>query len=390
MTRPGVPTENECTHQFVCLGAKPGPCNLIRNRTPNQRTQVTIRDPHTNLARLLDSIAGVRYSYGLHLKDSARLTGCGAMPPKRPKIPSWNVLASHGVVAIVVAVFTFALTLQVTRDDTVYEFSFSTNPFGFNFSPSKDVSGLLEDLDRKLNSGSVDVVLETHGYYKLSSERLISKLRDINPNDEEWTELTSGLRRLLADLVGPFRLPGTLSEADESFMKALVALDPALSDHSSTEANAFFVELWKQFLKQQGIFHQRWFSAEVKMIKGSQNDAAVVYSCSGGALEDRQSISIFTQHGSVTAPVQIFPPHMACSQTERVSLRELFVQGVPLPLGLNQRAFCDLYQENLNDESSQCGEDDVQGVGSGGEVVGEARFFFQPEGTTTTVNYPEK
>ena len=120
--------------------------------------------------------------------------------------------------------------------------------------------------------------------------RWTNRLREIDLEPE----VRDGLRQLLYDLAGPFRLPDTLAKADQGFYSAVAALDAKLQlfqpDDPTAEANPFLATIWLDQINQEGVFGPRLFNADVTKLAGPPavvGGRHVVFVCSNSSLKDR-------------------------------------------------------------------------------------------------------
>jgi hypothetical protein len=179
-------------------------------------------------------------------------------------------------------------------------------------------------------------VLESRGYYQLTSDRLVTILSEIDTDTDEGAMIARRLRQMLWNLEGPFRRPETLSGADGRMVQALDDLDGAIA--GADEASDLLATLWEQNLDQRGIFLQRQFPASIKIVERAPIGEPRIYACSGGPLEVGRVIEIFTEIGSAMAPIEHSPALFSCDDRP-ISTRQLLTGKVTIPLGLNETAF---------------------------------------------------
>lgn len=210
-----------------------------------------------------------------------------------------------------------------------------TGAISVDLDPNDSLSDVLDKAittDREATDG----ILESRGYYQLTSDRLVTVLSEVDTDTDEGAMVARRLRQMLWDLKGPFRRPETLSGADRRMMQALDDLDKAIAD--ADEASDLLATLWERNLDQRGIFLQRQFPASIKMVERAPIGEPRIYACSGGPLEVGRVIEIFTEIGSAMAAIEHNPALFSCDDRP-ISTRQLLTGKVTVPLGLNETAF---------------------------------------------------
>lgn len=198
---------------------------------------------------------------------------------------------------------------------------------------------------------TVRALLASHSYYHLSSDEFLSELRNIDPNTPEGKRIGEGMRRMLANLEGPFQRPGTFFQADGKLMEAIEDLDQAVS--GAREASALIATLWKQNLEQLGVFRVRRFPADINVLEHVSDGSDVIYACSGGALGPRHVIEIFTGNGtSIRGEIRIEPQKFDCTKPP-IDVQTMLTEQVPVPLGISVEAFKVLYPEGTGSQSRE-------------------------------------
>ena len=96
-------------------------------------------------------------------------------------------------------------------------------------------------------------------------------------------------RKLLGDLEGPFRRPGTLLESDERLLSAIEDLEEQVRE--TRETNHLVAALWQQSLDQQGIFRPRLLRARIVLLTepGGADPARYteILTCPGNPIKNR-------------------------------------------------------------------------------------------------------
>lgn len=200
-------------------------------------------------------------------------------------------------------------------------------------------------LDKALekDNEAVTAALASRRFYHMASDEFLSELAGIKPSDQHWKRVSDGMRRMLANLEGPFQLPGTLSQADEKLMQAFEDLEGAVSE--AKEASALLATLWERNLEQRGVFRQRVFPANIRIIEHAPENQQVIFACTGGGLVGGRIIDVFTEKGSsLRGEIYIDPSYFDCAEPA-VSVREMLTEKVPISLGMNIKAFKTLYPD---------------------------------------------
>lgn len=212
---------------------------------------------------------------------------------------------------------------------------------------SKKLADLLPE-ELKRDRTKTETFLESHGYFRPSSDRLLDRLHRMEPTHEEGRRVASRLRKMLANLQGPFKLPGTLQEVDEKFMQALVQLDK--NTIATKKTNALIAKLWEESLAQRGVFRRRRFPATVELLTGVPNDKPRVFACPDSALSRGLIVDIFTDYGSAGAPIERDAKAFDCNKA--VQTGELLTEQATVQFGLNRVAYEQLYPEGQQDPPS--------------------------------------
>ena len=189
---------------------------------------------------------------------------------------------------------------------------------------------------------AVEAILASRSYYHLSSDKFLSTLRDMDPSSDEGMKIGNALRRMLANLEGPFQLPHTLSQADEKLLQAFDALEKTMS--GAQEASALIAALWEHNVEQKGIFRLRAFPADIRLLEHAPDDLQVIFACSGGALINGRKIDVFSEKNSNTLRGEIHtdPSYFDCEEPA-IDVQQMLTGTVPIPLGISHEAFGKLY-----------------------------------------------
>ncbi|MDE0342159.1 MAG: hypothetical protein OXK82_03155 [Deltaproteobacteria bacterium] len=232
----------------------------------------------------------------------------------------------------------------------------SGRTFEFNFDQgvkvtvepeTKKLADLLPE-ELKRNREKTENFLETHGYFRPSSDRLLDRLLHMEPTHEEGKKVATRLRKMLANLQGSFKLPGTLQEVDEKFMQALEQLDKTTI--ATKKTNALIAKLWEESLAQRGVFRRRRFPATVELLTEVPNDKPRVFACPDSALSRGLIVDIFTDHGSTGAPIEHNAKAFDCKKA--VQTGELLTEQATVQFGLNRVAYEQLYPKRQQDLTS--------------------------------------
>ena len=268
------------------------------------------------------------------------------------------VALAVAVVAVVGVVYVLAVVGDGGRIDI--------SPSGVSVEVTQE-SALAGVLDQSLqvDSAATEAILESRGFYRLSSDGLWSELANIDPMSSDGEVITLRLGRMLANLEGPFQLPGTLQHADEKLIQALHELDKAMV--GDQEANALVVSLWEQILDQRGAFRQRAFPADIRIVGETSNLGGMVFACPGGSLVSGRIVDVFTEYGTSIRGEIAHDPALFHCETPAATARRMLTGNVAIPLGVSRLAYSRLYPTTLVDDS-QTGE--VQ--------TGAARFVVYP------------
>ncbi|HEY7608379.1 MAG TPA: hypothetical protein VIF14_04035 [Alphaproteobacteria bacterium] len=197
-------------------------------------------------------------------------------------------------------------------------------------------------LEKALTAGGpeVDAVLAGKKYYSLTNVKLVDELENLDFSDAKAAEIAKRLRRMLWDLRGPFKLPGTLRGADQRMTGALEDLDKAVED--SKRSSALLAELWKRMLDQEGIFRVRFFKATVTLVRHAPNGGgktAIVYVCPGSALATGRIMQLYTDRGgNIFAEVRQNNAVLDCDGSTPTA-ESLLAEGSITRLGLGEEAF---------------------------------------------------
>ena len=225
---------------------------------------------------------------------------------------------------------------------------------------------------------TVEVLLSEHGFYNITSTRLVDAIGRIDAAAEENKKVTQGLREVLWDLNGPFQRPGTLTGADERLIGALEELEEVLRE--SGETSRLLAELWRRSLNRTSVFRPRSFHAVVKQISGepeSLNPEAppTIYACPGSAFVGKE-MSIWIPEGEgglVTGFVVEEVTKFDCDSSKR-SLQQLLA-GQPADLALDRNTFSILAGQSETEDTLPS--------------VLEAKFSVQPQDLRAAIFVPE-
>ena len=198
--------------------------------------------------------------------------------------------------------------------------------------PKTDLSGLVGEA-MKEQPKETERMLTGHDYYHLDSdqflEKSLSKLSKVDLTQKTGQEIAQRLRRMLANLQGPFQSPGTLGHADEKFLKAL---DDLYEVTRKTDAvNAFVASLWKLSLERRGLFRQKAFPAKVKLLNVPV-EKGEIFACPGSILNSSWVVDIFIGTNSVQGEVVQDAKQFDCERP--VDVRQLLTGTVPVHFGL--------------------------------------------------------
>ena len=246
----------------------------------------------------------------------------------------WKYVVSATVGFCIGAVITFTLIRGPARSLEIPWIGLEIN-----------VPGLSTFLREQLSSNraQTEAILGMHGYFKPSSNALLDRLHHMDLTQDDGKKVASRLRQMLANLEGPFQLPGTLQEADEKFMKALEQLDQTAV--ATKKANALLAKLWEKSLERRGVFRQRRFPATVELVEKAPTGKARIFACPDGALSQGWSVDIFAEHHirALGGPVESDPMVFDCEKA--IQTRELLTETAKVRFGLNDAAYRRLYPE---------------------------------------------
>lgn len=196
-----------------------------------------------------------------------------------------------------------------------------------------DLTTVIDEAMAK-NPAVFEAILSTRDFYKVTSPRLVDALARIDAAKEGEAPVAIGMRKLLWNLEGPFKGPGTLREADARFMAALEELDQPVVDAS--ERSALIIELWQRSLERTPPLGLRLFRSRVVPVRAEADGVPRVYFCPGVDGLALKHVAIF-RSGSATSVEGVLTEdtrqRLPCDG-DRVTLQELFA-GAPMLLGVD-------------------------------------------------------
>jgi hypothetical protein len=190
----------------------------------------------------------------------------------------------------------------------------------------------------------VEAILASRQYYNLTDANLVDQLEHLDASKPETQEISLRLRRLLWDLRGPFKIPDTLSGADERMMEALDALEKARENEK--KVNPLLVALWRESLEGGGVFVPRTFNATIEVVPGApagDADRRIVLVCPGSAVALVSGVLMSLQVGdsyNILADVTQNPSLFPCSGPALTAAKLL--EGDTVRLGLSEKGFKEL------------------------------------------------
>ncbi len=134
--------------------------------------------------------------------------------------PLWFKLAALAVLA---AVGVFGI-IKITEGGAGGSVEVTSGGVKFSQNREDNFSDLLHKAVTA-DPHTVEALLSKHDYYRIDSPRLVDALARLDADGSTPSPVALGIRRLLWKLEGPFKGPGTLSGADDGFVKALEELD---------------------------------------------------------------------------------------------------------------------------------------------------------------------
>jgi hypothetical protein len=277
------------------------------------------------------------------------------------------------VVALaVVAAAVLAAIFLLARTDRPFEITIDREgKFSVEARQGDNFADILKAAIEK-DPATVEALLSTHGYYNVKSPRLVDALARLDAAAAANQEVTAGLRRMLWDLAGPFKRPGTLAGADERLIGALDELEEVAGGTSK-----LFAGIWERSLERTGLFRPRSFNAEVTRLWGgpaAPPGQVFVYACPGNELVGKQ-MTLWTEGeraGAVTGLIVDDLQRFDCGNAGR-TVEELLA-GQPARLGLDGTAFAGL----LGATTSEALPPRV-----------EAKFRVHPKELTAAIRLPE-
>ncbi len=200
------------------------------------------------------------------------------------------------------------------------------------------ILGSALDKDRK----TVEALLNANGFFSIADPELVTRIESIKPGEEATAEVTSGIRRLLFNLEGPFQRPGTLVGADGRLLDALDDLD---STPGAQATSPLLAGLWQRSLDRTGVFRPRSFNADVKLlfVGPAAPGQPVIYACPGSEFVGKDA-TVWTggeTPGAVTGLIVADLQRFDCPDADR-SLEELLA-GQPARLALDGATYRGLF-----------------------------------------------
>lgn len=194
------------------------------------------------------------------------------------------------------------------------------------------------------DSSTVEAVLASKQYYKLTNPELVDKLRSLDASEPDGQAVSERMRELLWNLEGPFSTPGTLRGADTRMIMALDDLDTELEE--SQVASVLLTELWRLSLERKGVFKPRPLQAGIQIVPGLPSASAEPYPalvCPGSVLVERE-LGILGSGGLIKIEAfhqaSLFdcdPPALTAGQ---------MLEGGIIRIGLSELAFRKLVGSN--------------------------------------------
>ncbi len=261
------------------------------------------------------------------------------MNTEAPKRINWTLV----VVAIVMSLVGGGVASTLVVSGAGGNVAITKGGVKIEISADEDFGDLL-DKALKQDRSEIEAILGSRRYYHFSSDEFLIELSEIEPEDAGWEKISDRMRRMLANLEGPFQLPGTFVEADEKLMQAFDDLDKAMSSSESEEASALLATLWERILDQRGVFRQRAFPAEIVLLEHAPDDMRIIFTCSGGALVGGRIVDVFTTNGtSLKGEIRNDPSIFDCPESPNVTVRKMLTGKVPIELAVNRAAYSQLF-----------------------------------------------
>jgi hypothetical protein len=266
----------------------------------------------------------------------------------RPQISTGRWLAIVCVATLLTGVVVYLASLNKG-----FEISIGDNgQFSIGVRPDETFATLLNKAIQRDRS-EVDAILARQQYYSLTNPDLVGQLEHLDAAKPESQEISNRLRRLLWDLRGPFKIPYTLSGADERMTQALDALETERKE--TKQASALLVALWEKSLEGHGIFWPRSFNATVEIVQGApagNEERKIVLACPGSAIAHVSGVvmSLHTNRANILADVIQEPALFDCGGSV-LTARQLLAEEGTAQLGLSERAFKELVpaSESVNE-----------------------------------------
>jgi hypothetical protein len=280
---------------------------------------------------------------------------------------SWSYVAAVAIAAVAAVVVIWRLT----GTDRPFTFALDNEgKFTVTAEAGDDFDAIIDRAIEE-NPALVEAVLSNHDYYSVNSVRLVDALERLGAAEEPG-DVTLGIRKLLWNLDGPFRGPGTLAMADERFMRALEELDRPVNEPG--DKSRLIIELWQRGLERESPLGVRTFRASVVPVRpAGEPNGQFVFLCPGTGLGSKAVTLWTTRGGLITGVLAEDNRRLPCT-TLRVALDRLFA-GDPLTLGVDPAT----YQALADPQRS--GEPLPEKV--------EALFEVQPAKLTALISMPD-
>ncbi len=215
--------------------------------------------------------------------------------------------------------------------------------FSVEAKPGDNFATIL-DSAMQTDPRSVEALLGTYNFYKLTSPQLVDAMSRIDAAAPATAEVTHGMRQLLWNLAGPFKPPGTLDGADVRLLDALDDLDP---HGDAAHASRLLAGIWERSLDRTGVFKPRAFKADVAVVRTADGaGGAAIYACPGSPLVGKL-VTMIPEVSKGDLSLQIKgtilqdPFRFGCGGSEGTSL-EALLAGKAESLGIDPISYAEL------------------------------------------------
>lgn len=208
-------------------------------------------------------------------------------PTPDPAPSGWPRAVASVAVAVVAAVAIYVIVDKLVDRNQPFEIVVDRASGVTIKAQAGDGIEALIDRAFSTSAAAVGGVLAERGFYKLHSDNMITALALTDPGALPSSTLQR-YRKLLGDLEGPFRRPGTLLESDERLLSAIEDLEAQVRETRVT--NDLIAALWQQSVNQVGIFRPRLLKARIVLLAEADDAGSdpytEIFTCPGSPIKN--------------------------------------------------------------------------------------------------------